>query len=150
MGWQKQQKDANPHNTVRFLGWQKQQKDANPHNTVRFLGSRSTVSSGFTCRTKVTPSTPDRLALTLAFLNLPTLRLPLYRDRAPLSERPEGFFVCGISQPYLFLSASRPSGPLRIPIAGWPQKHANSAPNHHSRMASNSSFPPRIPHSRLV
>ena len=65
------------------------------------------------------------------------------RDRAPLSERPGGFFACGISlslEPYLFHSASRPSGPLFSPIIGWPQKHGNSVPNPDNRLASKTSF----------
>jgi|AACY02.13.fsa_nt_gi hypothetical protein len=52
-----------------------------------------------------------------------------------------GFGNSGISvEPYLFLSASRPSGPLFWSLIAWPQKDENSAPIPPDRLTAKSSF----------
>ena len=72
----------------------------------------------------------------------------------PYLKDPKGFSLAvslSVSlEPYLFLSASRPSGLLFLPLIGWPQKDEIPDPNPSNGMASKTSFRPPIPDNRLV
>ena len=60
------------------------------------------------------------------------------------------FLELGYLELYLFLFASRPSGPVLSPMAWWPQKHENAAPNPYGMVASKTPFSTPNPHGMLV
>ena len=76
--------------------------------------------------------------------HLSEIELPYLKD-------PKGFSLAVSLEPYLFLSASRPSGPVLSPMLSWPQKHENSEPSPHAMIPPEKRhFGPPNPHVMLV